>query len=263
MIHKTDGSPTSDSFVQEIGARTGEFTNDEATWEGYWRGVLEGRISEPPWNWDVREAAPPYLAERDAHFDLELPLVDLGCGDGLLTRHLAQDHQTVVGVDVSEAALERARRLNPAENVTYERLDITDGVGALALHGRIGDANVHLRGVLHAIEAVDRPTALGVLAELTGSRGRVFDIEMSPALDEAQRQVMERFGTLPASMAAVVDSGLRARRMSLAELAGQYSAAGFRVLSSGETSGRSAMELPDGSFFAYPMVYVVAARGAG
>ncbi|MER5640447.1 class I SAM-dependent methyltransferase [Kitasatospora sp. NPDC002227] len=241
----------------------GEFTNDEKTWERYWRGVLEGTVSEPPWNWDVAEAAPPFHAARAAYFGADLPLIDLGCGDGLLTRHLARDFRSVVGVDVAEAALERARRLNPAPNVDYEKLDITDVAGARALHDRIGDAHVHLRGVLHAIEERDRPTALAAVAELAGARGRVFDIEMSPRLDEAQREVMARFGTLPASMAAVGASGLRARRMSLAELAGLYAAAGFEVLMTGETVGRSAMELPDGSHFGYPMVYLVAGREPG
>ncbi|MFI1076254.1 class I SAM-dependent methyltransferase [Streptomyces puniciscabiei] len=244
-------------------AAHGEFTNDEKTWERYWRGVVDGRLSEPPWNWDTAESAPPFLAAWAAHFGADLPLIDLGCGDGLLTRHLAHDVGRVIGVDVAEAALERARRLNPAPNVSYERLDITAGSGARALHERIGDAHVHLRGVLHAIEEWDRPKALAAVAELVGIRGRVFDIEMSPRLDDAQRLVMERFGALPAGMAAVGDSGLRARRMTLAELAEHYSAAGFEVLATGETVGRSSMELPDGSFFGYPMVYVVAGRASG
>jgi SAM-dependent methyltransferase len=223
--------------------------------------VLEGRVSDPPWNWDAHEALPPYLTAREAHFDMALPLVDLGCGDGSLTRYLARGHTSVTGVDVSEAALERARQLNPADNIVYERLDITDEAAALALHERVGDANIHLRGVLHAIETPDRPVALAALATITGAQGRVFDIEMSPALDAAQKQVVDRFGTLPGNMAAVGDSGLRARRMSLAELESLYTDAGFTILASAETSGRSSMKLPDGTFFAYPMVYIVAARG--
>src|SRR6202008_2182619 len=56
-------------------------------------------------------------------------VLDLGCGTGLTTREaaLAAAPGRVLGVDVSERMLERARELTTAENVRYE----------------LGDAQVH------------------------------------------------------------------------------------------------------------------------
>ena len=40
-------------------------------------------------------------------------VVDLGCGDGLFTTELVASGATVIGLDVAETALERARRRAP------------------------------------------------------------------------------------------------------------------------------------------------------
>ena len=51
--------------------------------------------------------------------------LDLGCGPGLLSRHLAAHADTVVGVDVSPSAIATARaRSTDLANVTYEVHDL-------------------------------------------------------------------------------------------------------------------------------------------
>jgi ubiquinone/menaquinone biosynthesis C-methylase UbiE len=51
--------------------------------------------------------------------------VEIGCGAGRLTKHLAQDFQTVTALDVSPAQTKYARAQIPAANVTF---CVTDGV---------------------------------------------------------------------------------------------------------------------------------------
>jgi 2-polyprenyl-3-methyl-5-hydroxy-6-metoxy-1,4-benzoquinol methylase len=62
---------------------------------------------------------------RDA-FDLQLPLIDVGCGNGTQTRGLADAFARVIGVDVSEEALRGACVHHAAANVEYRALDLLD-----------------------------------------------------------------------------------------------------------------------------------------
>jgi 2-polyprenyl-3-methyl-5-hydroxy-6-metoxy-1,4-benzoquinol methylase len=70
--------------------------------------------------------APPLIA---AHADL-LPAVtgdrvlDIACGQGRMSRHLARLGAEVVGVDISAAMLVKARAAGP-ENITYIHTDVT------------------------------------------------------------------------------------------------------------------------------------------
>ena len=70
---------------------------------------------------------PPLIAAQD---DL-LPAVtgdrvlDIGCGQGRMSRHLAGLGAEVTGVDISAAMLDRARAAGPA-NITYLHADVTD-----------------------------------------------------------------------------------------------------------------------------------------
>jgi SAM-dependent methyltransferase len=191
------------------------------------------------------------------HFDQDLPLIDVGCGDGVLTRQLAGHFRTVFGVDISPAAVAKARREHVLANVDYGPFNATDIAGARRLQARLGDANLHLRGVLHAMTSADWPAALTTLAVLAGERGRVFDIEISPEFSEVLRRHLARFGDLPSNALDVGRSGLGFE--VLESLDGLYRDAGWRVLLSGELRGRSVMRLPDGNFFEYPFHYVLAA----
>src|SRR6202171_5416251 len=69
---------------------------------------------------------PPLIAARDGL----LPAVagdrvlDIGCGQGRMSRHLASLGADVTGVDISAAMLGRARAAGP-DNITYIHADIT------------------------------------------------------------------------------------------------------------------------------------------
>ena len=75
------------------------------------------------WSSDV----PPLIAAQDGL----LPevtgdrVLDIGCGQGRMSRHLASLGAEVTGVDISAAMLGRARAAGPA-SITYIHADVTD-----------------------------------------------------------------------------------------------------------------------------------------
>jgi len=86
-------------------------------------------------SWDGRdyERHSPHQQEWGSGLVAELPLrgderiLDLGCGDGSITRQLAEQvpHGSVLGVDAAPEMLEAARDKCPP-NMAVQQLDITD-----------------------------------------------------------------------------------------------------------------------------------------
>jgi cyclopropane fatty-acyl-phospholipid synthase-like methyltransferase len=106
-------------------------SRDDA-WETVWNERDEVKT-----DWNGCEACFPSLAAyeqwvaRAAEFvceELQLgpadAVVDLGCGTGRYTNHIAPRVASVIGVDYSEPALAIARRDRQAGNVTYEWADL-------------------------------------------------------------------------------------------------------------------------------------------
>ena len=69
---------------------------------------------------------PPLIAAHDGLLPVVTGdrVVDIGCGQGRLSRHLAGLGAEVTGVDISDAMLGRARAAGPA-SITYIHADVT------------------------------------------------------------------------------------------------------------------------------------------
>jgi 2-polyprenyl-3-methyl-5-hydroxy-6-metoxy-1,4-benzoquinol methylase len=82
---------------------------------------------EELWRELPEELHPPDLELRRAFLTGELRpglrVLDIGCGDGLFTGEIAAAGASVIGADVAEAALERARRRHPGLTFTRVELD--------------------------------------------------------------------------------------------------------------------------------------------
>lgn len=165
-----------------------------AAWEGFWREAPE----EPGgvfWDADPKVTAALHLALFEPHLaDTAMPLVDLGCGNGTQTRYFEECFAQVIGADLSAAALDHARRADPAHGDAYRQLDAAEKGQAEALHAEVGDANVSMRGVLHQCEPADRQALVDGIAAPTGRRGRAFLVELS----EAARPVLGALAQSPA-----------------------------------------------------------------
>jgi 2-polyprenyl-3-methyl-5-hydroxy-6-metoxy-1,4-benzoquinol methylase len=91
-------------------------------------------------------------------------VLDAGCGTGYLTQHLARDAAVVVGVDVSPASIDIARRLHSRSNIQYvcesvEEYAAHDDVRAFShvLANMVLTATPDLSGFMRAVARVLTP----------------------------------------------------------------------------------------------------------
>lgn len=130
---------------------------------------------------DPAAGLPPLDAlPAEAHLevlDVLLPVegrrvVDVGCGDGALVRALARRGASVIGVEVDERALARARAAEPAGAETYRV-----GRGeALPLDAGSVDVVVFFNS-LHHVPAASQPAALDEAARILAPGGRLYVAE--------------------------------------------------------------------------------------
>ncbi|MEV1019386.1 class I SAM-dependent methyltransferase [Streptomyces sp. NPDC050264] len=229
-------------------------------WESFWEDA-----SDEPGSvfWD---AEPALTAGRHlAFFAPELaaaglPVVDLGCGNGTQTRFLADHYPKVVGADLSAAALDRARRADPAEQADYRQLDATVKEQVVALHAELGDANVYMRGVLHQSEPGDRQPIVDAVAALIGERGRGFVVELSERARTILRDLARHPAGPPPKLAPVFDHGIAPGEVSDAAVPGYVAEAGLVVLASGELPLITTEFTADGRRIELPSRWLVVGR---
>lgn len=89
-----------------------------------------------------READTDFYLQLAAELDARL-ILDLGCGTGLLTRELAIDGRTMIGVDPAPAMLAYAKRQPGAERVQWVEGDS----GALGTPNAIGITGRNIKAI--------------------------------------------------------------------------------------------------------------------
>jgi SAM-dependent methyltransferase len=214
--------------------------NQRRAWDRYWSGTrATGRTGDVLWDAGQPEEAEAVAARMRAHADPTLPLVDVGCGNGRQARALAGLASRVVGIDLSAAAVERARRESEDASLEFRVADMTDDGLGRRLRAELGEANVHIRGVLHIVAPADRPTVVGNLADLLGSRGTAYVCETNAPGDALDYLVTQ--GATPTSMPEVlrrcIAAGIRPpRHIGPREVAEYFPADAWEVLDSGPTT---------------------------
>lgn len=162
-------------------------------WDRYWARVkATGAQGEVLWDSGGDHELLGYAKSLKQHLDPELPVLDIGCGNGTFTRWLAGNFPAAVGVDISSHAVERARsETTGITNVSFLTMDMTrphvgTAVAAEAYAGSPGmlnpgthnadrpEVNVFLRGVLHVLDEADQAALARNIKDLVGVRGRVF-----------------------------------------------------------------------------------------
>ncbi|MFH9419747.1 class I SAM-dependent methyltransferase [Streptomyces sp. NPDC017529] len=231
-------------------------------WEGFWRDAPEGE-GEVFWDSDPSLTAELHLPLFADHFDAALPVVDLGCGNGTQTRFLAGRYPRAIGVDLSEAAVGRARADDPSGAAEYRRLDAADPVAVRALHGELGDANVYLRGVLHQCVPKDRPRIVENIATLLGRRGRIFAVEPAEASRDVFVSLAQSPEGPPGKLLAVLAHGIAPGEMADSVVPELLAAYGLRVIATGRLPLMTTEYRADGSRIEIPTNWLVAGAADG
>jgi len=227
--------------------------NLAAVWESWWAGI-DGTPGEIVWDADPGDLKAD-LDHFATSFGQALPVVDFGCGDGRQSRFLARHFPDVLGVDISAAAIGRARAADNPPNVGYQVLDARDPAGAAALHTERGDANVYIRGVLQALPAAHRPQAVQAVASLLGVTGTLFVKELPPQAASYFATVIQRHGLTPGL--AKVMRHIPPGQISEPELVGLFPADRFEVVSTGTSCMHSINVLPDGEVIMVPAIWAL------
>jgi SAM-dependent methyltransferase len=155
---------------------------------------------------------PPSRAPRDV-LDEILPagdavVVDVGCGDGALVRHLARRGARAIGVEVGEEPLARARAHEPVGSERFERA----GAQALPLDDGVADAVVFANS-LHHVPGELLDTALGEAARVLRDGGLLYVQE--PVAEGAYFELLRPVDDETAVRAAARDAIGRAARHGL------------------------------------------------
>jgi SAM-dependent methyltransferase len=129
------------------------------------------------------------------------PALDIGCGEGLLVRRLAQRVEAVTGVDTSGAMIRLARERSAGlDNVTFVEADFLDDSDGLLSEGKYGFisavAVIHHVDFGPALQAMERLLAPGGRLVIVGlARNRTpLDWIMSAACIPATRLRARRNG---------------------------------------------------------------------
>lgn len=204
-------------------------------WDKYWASVGEtGTHGDVIWDVESPLEAQRYLAHLRQHSDLSLPVVDVGCGNGRLTRALAEVFPTALGVDLAPHAITRANEESRGiSNLEFRALDMTAPGAGKRLATELGEANVFVRGVLHVLDPSARRAMAGNMRDLLGAGGTLLLAETNfpgSALD-----YIAYLGAtptwLPKPLERAIGAGIpRPSRFGSAELAECFPAAQWQSL---------------------------------
>jgi len=225
------------------------------SWEGFW-STSTGTPGEIFWDADPAHAAQQDVVLFQGSVDPQLPLIDLGCGNGTQTRFLADHFARVIGTEISPAAVEIARTKNAAPNITYRVLDVLCPDDAQALHEEIGDANLYMRAVLHQLSPVDHATAIQSIERLLGRKGVLYLVELSSAAEPYFTKLITQYGP-PPGLARVFQHEITPGMLNENELDVLFPPDRFTLLSTGKSHIHTVHTLPTGEVVRVPAFYAI------
>ncbi|MYW01949.1 class I SAM-dependent methyltransferase [Streptomyces sp. SID3343] len=233
-----------------------------SAWEGFWEDN-SGEPGEPFWDADPAVTAVPHTELLESYADCTLPIVDLGCGNGTQTRYLASRYPLAVGVDLSAAAIDHARRLDPRATAEFHQVNLADADAVERLHTRLGDANVYMRAVLHQSDRIDRGPVAAAVARLVGTRGRAFVAELTGEARLVLHEAVQHAGGPSEKLRQVQIHGLRPADVAPDEIHDLLCRTGLDILAHGTTPMAMAERRPDGTRLDLPAQWFVVGRSSG
>ena len=240
---------------------TSKSTRDySGQWNSYWSTVDQTGINgEVLWDNAPRHASEEDLMRFTEYMDDDLPILDLGCGNGRQSRFLAQHFSQVIGVDVSANATQQAQQESATTtNVTFRVFDGTDPAQAQALHDEFGDVNIYMRGVFHVIQKPDRANFVASLQTLLGQMGTLYQIELtSAALTYFRTLPGDSPSGLPKLLHKVVEHGITPIGFELDDVDRLFRQDDWRILDQGQNVTINTVPLSHGHEGHVPANYLV------
>jgi SAM-dependent methyltransferase len=207
----------------------------DTRWDRYWAGIgATGDGGDVLWDASGSDEPDRYAGLLAAHADPDLPVVDVGCGNGRFTLALAARFPRVVGVDLAPHAVALARaEAAGAPGAEFRVVDMTGPGAGRRLRAELGECSALVRGVLHVLDPAARRRLAVNVGDLVGPRAAVLVAETDhrgPVLG-----YLEHLGAgprgLPAPLARVIAAGLpRPAPFGAAELADCFPAARWERL---------------------------------
>lgn len=228
------------------------------SWQNFW-GSTTGSAGEVFWDADPIHASRQDLTLLRDYFDPQLPLIDLGCGNGTQTRFLANHFTHVIGTEIAPAAIELAGKVNGATNITYQLLDMLHLDEAQRLHDEIGDANLYMRAVLHQLSPEDHATAVQSIERLLGATGTLYLIELSSAAEPYFARLIQQYGP-PPGLARVFQHQITPGMLHDNALESLFPPNRFTLLDTGPSQIRTVHTLPTGNVVEVPAFYAILRR---
>lgn len=228
------------------------------SWESFW-STSTGAPGEIFWDADPSHAAQQDLALFRSSMDPQLPLIDLGCGNGTQTRFLANHFARVIGTEISPAAVQIAQTKHAAPNASYRVLDVLCPDDAQALHEEIGDANVYMRAVLHQLSPADHTTAIQSIERLLGRKGVLYLVELSSAAEPFFAQLIQQYGP-PPGLARVFQHQITPGMLNENDLEVLFPPDRFTLLRTGKSRIHTVHTLPTGEVAKVPAFYAILRR---
>lgn len=228
------------------------------SWESFW-STSTGTPGEIFWDADPAHAAQQDLVLFQDQADPQLPLIDLGCGNGTQTRFLADHFSKVIGTEISPTAVDIAHTKHGAPNISYRVLDVLCPDDAQALHEEIGDANVYMRAVLHQLSPADHTMAIQSIERLLGIKGILYFIELSSAAEPFFTQLIKQYGP-PPGLARVLQHEITPGMLNENELDVLFPPDRFTLLRTGQSHIHTVHILPTGEVVKVPAFYAILRR---
>jgi SAM-dependent methyltransferase len=225
------------------------------SWERFW-STSTGAPGEIFWDANPAHAAQQDLVLFQDYTDPQLPIIDVGCGNGTQTRFLADHFATVVGTEISPAAVDIAQTNNAATNISYRVLDVLCPDAAEALHQEIGDANLYVRAVLHQLSPADHATAIQSIERLLGTDGILYLIELSSGAEAYFAQLITQYGP-PPGLARVFQHEITPGMLNENGLEALFPPERFTLLGTGQSYIHTVHTLHTGEVVKVPAFYAI------
>lgn len=234
-------------------------------WDRFWASIRRtGLDGDVLWDAASADELDQVRARALAHMVTDLPVVDVGCGNGRFSRLLAGSFPRVLGIDVSAHAVSRAEdESGGVDNVTYRVLDASAAGAGKELFGEFGEANVFMRGVLHVFDAEQRERAVANLRDLVGQRGAVYFAETNYAGDPLDQLAAQgaTATSMPEPLRKCIAAGIKPpRHFGDAELAAVFPPVNWETLESGPMTMHGVPLTTKGEFESIPGFYAIVRR---